>query len=95
MLCGLVYVDGCWSENAVPENLLTNMKFYRMGQPVESFYQSACKSDKIKSYVDPKPQFLMESVNGPKPHPRDECHSSGQVLKACVPVPFVPVDRQK
>lgn len=61
----------------------------------ESLYQSACKSHQIKSYVDPKPQFPMESVNGPKPHPRDECHSSGQVLKVCVPVPFVPVGRQK
>lgn len=37
----------------------------------------------------------MESMNGPKPHPRGECHSSGQVLQVCVPVPFVPVGSQK
>ncbi|KAM6104701.1 uncharacterized protein FYW35_012109 [Pterocles gutturalis] len=38
--------------------------------------------------------ILMESVNAPRPHPRDKCDSSGQVLKKiCVHVPFVSMSK--
>lgn len=73
-----------------PENLMTNMEsFIEWGIYQRVYIRVPLNQIRKKACMDPKPPFLMESVNAPRPHATALVRSSRRFVSMCPLCPSV------